>query len=144
MKRRILWCLFGGLALATISCKSSKQAGETTSHIAADSSEVKPKSLSAERERVVNKGKWLGSEIVDESVSRLDSKLSTNKATNEKLGSLLTGSFKSIGGDLTASYTVKEAREMGRKIIINSQGSIIEILENDSQRSAFKELLLNY
>lgn len=137
----VLFCVI--MVSIDLSCKTPDQVSSTGNPTASDSSEVKSKSLSAERERVVNKEKWLGSEIVEESVNRLDIKLSTNKSTNEKLKVVLTDSFKSIGGELSASYSMKEAKEMGKKIIVNSQGAIIEILENDSQKTAFKELLLN-
>lgn len=126
-----------------ISCKTPEPSGSKVNQHAGDTTVVQSKALSADRERVVNKEKWLGSEIIDEAVNRLDSKLSTSKSTNEQLKAVLTGAFKSIGGELSTSYPMQEAREMGKKIIVNSRGSIIEILENDSQKTAFKELLLN-
>lgn len=129
--------------MAGISCKTPEATIASSNQPAAENTEDKSKSLSSERERVVNKEKWLGSEIIDEAVNRLDSKLSTSKATNEKLKLVLTDSFKSIGGQISGTYPLKDAREMGKKIIINSQGPILQILENDVQKSAFKELLLN-
>jgi hypothetical protein len=125
------------LLLVFTACSTSKQSVENTN------SAAKPKTVSAERKRAQEKDSWLGTEIVAESVKRLSSRLDTNKSTNEKLNALLSGAFKSIGGDLNASYENKQAREMGKKIIINSQQEIISTLEKDEQRTSFKNYMLN-